>query len=76
MYISPIARRAARGVEESINLGVQAMKMMFEDGDKVWEARASDKPMVQIVKYEAHNWSGGGHANAAGFDAPLGWEGE
>lgn len=23
-----------------------------------------------------HTWSGGGHAHAGGFDAPLGWEGE
>lgn len=26
--------------------------------------------------YRVHKWTGGGHARASGFDAPLGWEGE
>lgn len=28
------------------------------------------------AQYQSGTWAGGGHEHAAGFDAPIGWEGE
>jgi hypothetical protein len=40
------------------------------------EPNGQRKARGDYLDYSTHTWSGGGHEHAAGFDAPLGWEGE
>ena len=56
---------------DGADVGVIAKRMAKE-----FNEIASDKLYVYHTQYQGTTWVGSGHEHAAGFDAPLGWEGE
>ena len=60
-----------RSPEGGADVGAVAKRIatMFNQAGQMGNAAA-------FRPYVGKTWTGGGHVHAAGFDAPLGWEGE